>query len=197
MATSTAPSQSASLPPLPFYEERGDGCHDGEAVSIERYLNTMYHPDCDYIDGHLEERNMGEIEHNRIQKRLLSLFMSHESEWRVEVLQEQRMQVSATKFRIPDVTVLAADHTEHRIVRNAPILLIEVFSPEDSMKRLHERVGDYVRMGVQHIWAFDPSDRTAYRCDANDFHIVIEDELTVPNTPIRLKLADIFSALDR
>ena len=39
----------------------------------------------------------------------------------------------------------------HRIVRHAPIFLIEVFSPEDSMKSLHERVGDYVRMGVQHI----------------------------------------------
>ncbi len=194
MATSTYP---ATLPPLPFYEERPDGCHEGEAVSLERYLNTMYHPDCDYIDGHLEERNVGEIEHNRIQKRLLSLFIQHEAEWQVEVLQEQRMQVSPTNFRIPDVMVLRADHSEHRIVRHAPILLIEVFSPEDSIQRLHERVRDYVKMGVEHIWAFDPANRTAYHCDAADFHIVAEDQLTVPNTLIRLKVADVFSALDR
>ena len=25
-------------------------------VSVEEYLSTMYHPDCDYVDGHIEER---------------------------------------------------------------------------------------------------------------------------------------------
>jgi hypothetical protein len=29
-------------------------------VSIEEYLGTAYLPDCDYVDGSVEERNLGE-----------------------------------------------------------------------------------------------------------------------------------------
>jgi hypothetical protein len=28
-------------------------------LSLEEYLRTSYHPDCDFVDGHLEERNLG------------------------------------------------------------------------------------------------------------------------------------------
>jgi hypothetical protein len=28
-------------------------------VSLEEYLSTDYEPDCDYVDGVLEERNVG------------------------------------------------------------------------------------------------------------------------------------------
>ncbi len=29
-----------------------------QLLSIEEYLHTSYHPDCDFVDGHLEERNV-------------------------------------------------------------------------------------------------------------------------------------------
>ena len=29
-------------------------------ISIEDYLSSSYEPDCDFVDGHLEERNGGE-----------------------------------------------------------------------------------------------------------------------------------------
>ncbi len=35
-------------------------------VSLEEYLNTSYRPDVEYIDGELQERNVGEIEHARM-----------------------------------------------------------------------------------------------------------------------------------
>jgi hypothetical protein len=38
------------------------------AVSIEEYLSTAYEPDMDYVDGELEDRNVGEYEHNVVQK---------------------------------------------------------------------------------------------------------------------------------
>jgi len=31
-------------------------------VSLEEYLSTSYDPDCDYVDGAVLERNVGEIE---------------------------------------------------------------------------------------------------------------------------------------
>ena len=30
---------------------------------IQEYLHTSYDPDCDYVDGVIEERNLGEISH--------------------------------------------------------------------------------------------------------------------------------------
>ena len=36
-------------------------------IPVEEYLRTSYRPDCDYVDGRVEERNWGEFEHGRIQ----------------------------------------------------------------------------------------------------------------------------------
>jgi hypothetical protein len=30
------------------------------AISVTEYLNASYRPDCDYVDGELVERNVGE-----------------------------------------------------------------------------------------------------------------------------------------
>jgi hypothetical protein len=43
------------------------------AVPVEEYLSTAYHPDVDYIGGHLEERNVGEKEHGKLQFRITFL----------------------------------------------------------------------------------------------------------------------------
>ena len=32
-------------------------------VPVEEYLNTSYEPDCEYVDGEMLQRNMGEPEH--------------------------------------------------------------------------------------------------------------------------------------
>ncbi len=40
----------------------------GEAarnVPISEYLDSVYRPDCEYIDGEVRERNLGELEPSR------------------------------------------------------------------------------------------------------------------------------------
>jgi hypothetical protein len=37
------------------------------AVSVEEYLSTVYRPDCEYIDGEVVSRNVGEFDHGRMQ----------------------------------------------------------------------------------------------------------------------------------
>jgi hypothetical protein len=32
-------------------------------VTVAEYLRTVYEPDCDYVDGRVEERNVGEFDH--------------------------------------------------------------------------------------------------------------------------------------
>jgi len=33
-------------------------------VSVDEYLHTSYDPDCDYVDGAIVERNVGERDHS-------------------------------------------------------------------------------------------------------------------------------------
>ena len=39
----------------------------GTLVPLGEYLETVYEPDCEYIDGELVERNVGELEHSGLQ----------------------------------------------------------------------------------------------------------------------------------
>jgi hypothetical protein len=49
-------------------------------------------------------------------------------------------------------------------------------------------------MGVAHVWAFDPADRTAYRCDKDGFHRVGTPDLEIAGTPITLHLHAVLDA---
>ena len=39
----------------------------GTLISVEEYLHTTYDPDCDYVDGEVLERNMGDQAHSTTQ----------------------------------------------------------------------------------------------------------------------------------
>jgi Uma2 family endonuclease len=164
-------------------------------MAVDQYLSTMFHPDCDFVDGRIEERNVGEVEHSKVQKMLLRLFAKYETTLGIDALPEARLQVAKSRFRIPDVMVLGAGDDPRRIVRQPPLICIEVLSPEDTWKRLSEKLKDYLAMGVPNIWAFDPDERTAHRFDADGFHLVTEEELLVPGTGIRVNVAEAFSLI--
>ncbi|HEY3824797.1 MAG TPA: Uma2 family endonuclease [Bryobacteraceae bacterium] len=134
----------------------------GTLVSVEEYLHTTYHPDCDYADGEVQERNWGERDHSSAQGEIVFYLRTRYLRLRGRVLPEQRVQVSATRFRIPDVCVLAEDAPKEQIVRTPPILCIEILSPEDRMSRYLERVNDYFEMGVPLCWIIDPTARRAW-----------------------------------
>ena len=45
-------------------------------VPVSEYLNTTWRPDCEYVDGEVRERNIGETDHSRLQM-LLSRYLSN------------------------------------------------------------------------------------------------------------------------
>jgi hypothetical protein len=73
-------------------------------VPMEVYLRSPYEPDAEYVDGVIEEGPMREYDHAAWQLRVLAYFLRR-AEWRVEALPELPVQVSPTRFRVPDVTV--------------------------------------------------------------------------------------------
>jgi hypothetical protein len=42
-------------------------------TSLSEYLQTSYHPDRDYVDGEVQERNLGEFDHAAVQVFLSSV----------------------------------------------------------------------------------------------------------------------------
>ena len=62
-------------------------------VPVELYLRSDYEPDAEYVDGVIEKRPMGELDHVLWQKALIRWFLAREEALRVEVLSELRVQV--------------------------------------------------------------------------------------------------------
>jgi len=165
-------------------------------VPVSEYLQTSYSPDCDYVDGEVQERNLGEVEHADLQSQLLELLRMPSAKVYVRATTELRVQVKETRFRVPDICVRRASAHKERIVRLAPLLCIEVLSPEDRMSRTLEKVRDYLEMGVPEVWVFDPETRSVLICKGATAVTQTAGELRIPETPVALSLADIFSALD-
>ena len=76
-------------------------------TSLSEYLRTSYHPDRDYVDGEVQERNWGEFDHAAVQVFLSSWFFQYRQEWELHVLVEMRVRVAAERVRIPDVCLVA------------------------------------------------------------------------------------------
>src|SRR5882724_7628055 len=89
-------------------------------ISVEEYLRTSYRPDCDYVDGEVLERNVGELDHSWLQTALSSYLFARRGEWNITVLVEQRVQVSTTRFRIPDVCVILGPKPAEQILTRPP-----------------------------------------------------------------------------
>jgi Uma2 family endonuclease len=166
-------------------------------IPVSEYLRTIYHPDCDYVDGEVQERNLGESDHSDLQTRIAKLLGTDDNEVYLWVNTELRVQVKATRFRVPDVCVRRANAPSEKIVQTPPLLCIEVLSPEDRAVRIRARVRDYLEMGVPEVWVIDPATRTASVCTGAATIEVSTGELRVPETPVTLTLADIFKILDR
>jgi Uma2 family endonuclease len=166
-------------------------------VTVEEYLSTVYEPECDYVDGQIEGRNVGEYDHSLLQALLAHIFMTNRSQWGVLPFTELRTQVGLSRFRCPDVLVLRAGAPREQILTHPPLIAIEILSPEDRLSRFRVKIDDYVAFGVENIWIIDPATRTAMTADRFGLHPVESGELTVPNTPIRVDLNELFAELDR
>jgi Uma2 family endonuclease len=166
-------------------------------IPVSEYLSTTYHPDCDYIDGELKERNLGERPHSLLQLIIGAIFLNNSDSWQVVAMTEQRVQVKATRYRIPDICVVRATDPDDAIVVVPPLLCIEILSSEDRFSRLQERVNDFASMGVQNIWVLDPWERTGYYASSRGFTQPEGDALRIEGTPIAISLAEVFAQLDK
>ncbi len=163
-------------------------------IPISEYLTTAYHPDREYVDGEVLERNVGKWEHSRVQALLAAWFCQHEQEWMVQTATECRTQVSSTRVRIPDV-VLVQGGAQPEILTRAPLLVVEILSPDDTYSDTQQRAQDYLLMGAKTIWIIDPDTRTARVCAGRTW--TQATRLDVAGTPIYVDIETLFASLDQ
>jgi Uma2 family endonuclease len=162
-------------------------------IPVSDYLQTVFRPDREYIDGEIRERNVGKYEHARLQALLTAWFYQHESEWSTIVVTEQRVRVSATRVRVPDVALLPpGNHPE--VISDPPMLVVEILSPDDTYSDTEDRARDYFAMGVSAVWILDPYTRTGRMCIGRTW--TGAETLVVPDTLIHLELEQIYGRLD-
>jgi Uma2 family endonuclease len=159
-------------------------------VSLRDYLDTSYRPDREYVDGEVRERNVGKWEHARVQALLAAWFVNREREWGIVSSTEQRIRVSPSRVRIPDLVALTAG-PQPEILTEPPLLVIEILSPDDTYSDTQERVQDYRAMGVETVWIVDPKTRSGRMCSGSDW--IEASRLEVKNSPIFVDLPAIFS----
>jgi Uma2 family endonuclease len=165
-------------------------------VSVDEYLRTSYEPDVDYVDGYLEDRNVGENQHSDIQGELNFLFRLKGKEWDVYCFVEQREQVSKTRYRVPDVCVMPRSWKKTPIIREAPLLCIEVLSPEDRYSRTLTKCKDYFAMGVPEVWIFDPETRVVTVAHEGSSVEQSAGTLKLAGTAVEISIDAVFAVLD-
>jgi len=166
-------------------------------IPVEEYLSTGYEPDCEYDDGVIVERNLGEFEHSFLQIFLGTILTNNMDQWGVFGLTEQRVQIKPRRFLVPDVCVLRLGSPREKILTHPPLVAIEIMSPEDTIRRASAKAVEYLEFGVEHVWVIDPSARVAYRGTASGLELISSGELTVPGTPILVRISELFEKLDR
>jgi len=163
-------------------------------TSLAEYLRTSYHPDRDYVDGEVQERNLGEFDHAAIQMFVGSWFFQRRYEWQLHVLPEIRIRVAAHRVRIADICLVSRSQPIEQVLTTAPLAVIEILSPEDRILRYGERLTDYRQMGIQNVWVIDPANRVGYDCSTAAW--LPSEEFRIADSPIFLRLADLWSELE-
>ncbi len=160
-------------------------------VPLSEYLKTSYRPDCDYLEGELLERNVGEWDHARLQGLLVRYLSNREKECGILVVPEQRVQVKARRFRVPDITVVAGPRPAGGIITEPPFLCIEILSPDDRFTEMRERVGDYLDFGVRNVWVIDPRTKLANVYTGDGVHEVKDGVLSTKDPDILVSLSEL------
>jgi Uma2 family endonuclease len=165
-------------------------------VSEQEYLTTSYEPDCEYDEGVLLERNVGEQPHSILEAAFGAFFFERRKRFRIRVLTEQRIRIAVGKYRIPDVCVCLQPVPGDPVLNTPPFIVIEILSPEDRMSRVRKKIDEYLAFGVAYVWLVDPEERRADVYTASGFYEAKDGVLRTEDPAIEVPLADLFQALD-
>jgi len=163
------------------------------AIPVSDYLAHTTHPDCDYVDGHLVERNAGEISHSDAQGRTCAFVIFNVRGFWAGV--EVRTQVRAERFRIPDVVIVRGSRPAGRIITSPPEVAVEVLSPDDRAADVQDRIDDYLQFGIPAVWLIDPERQRAWIHTKEGAREALDRVLRNPAGDLEVPLSALFPDL--
>jgi Uma2 family endonuclease len=164
-------------------------------MDVEEYLKTSFEDgDCEYLDGEVVERNVGELPHARVQGTLLFRLTEMARRLGIQAVPEIRIQIHARRYRVADIAVWRAGHIGERIPTVAPFLIIEILSSEDRMIRVQHKIQEYLSIGAEWIWLIDPIEKQAICYSRKNPAGALTDVLKTENPEIEIPLAQVLAA---
>ena len=160
-------------------------------IPVEEYLKTVYRPDCDYVDGVVEGRNLGERDHSWVQGNIIVFFRNGYRSNGITAIPEWRFQTRPTRFRVPDVVVTRGKPDE-QILTKPPLLCIEILSPEDRIPSINTKIKEYLDFGVPVVWLIDPTERKIWIYRANGMEEATGESIKLDGTDIEVPFSEIF-----
>jgi Uma2 family endonuclease len=163
----------------------------GTLISLEEYLRSSFHPDRDFVEGQVVERNVGKRRHAFTQGEIAIWFGRQKDMLRLQPMTELRVRVGADRVRIPDVVVCELPLPDEEIFTAPSYLFVEVMSEEDTMSGLQDRIDDYLRFGVPNIWVIDPWKHRGWRVTADGWAVASDGIMRTADERVAMPLADV------
>jgi Uma2 family endonuclease len=130
-------------------------------------------------------------DHSKLQMAIAAYFYNRRRELGIDVFPEQRIQITPTRYRVPDICVTLGEPDEQIFTRR-PFLCVEILSLEDRAPRMMRKVSDYLRIGVPFIWTIDPKSREAVVYHGGEIHPAGDGLLWTRNPDLELRIAALF-----
>ena len=162
-------------------------------MDVEEYLRTSFDgSDCEFLDGEIVERNMGELPHGDVQLTLSRLLWRLRKTLGIRVVTEIRIQFSPRRYRVADIAVWRNDNIGTGIPTVAPFLAVEILSPEDRMVRMLPKIQEYLSIGVEYVWVIDPQEKAALSYSREHPEGAVVTTLRTKNPGIEIPLESAF-----
>jgi Uma2 family endonuclease len=166
-------------------------------VSVDEYLNAGYHPDREFVEGVLVERDVPTIAHGLLQILLAVYLDAYRKQFRYAALPDVRTQiVEGARYRIPDLMLCPVPLPPGKIVNTIPWVVIEILSPDDRLSAQLARFRDYKLIGVRHMVLLNPEEFIAYRFDESGSLLETRfTSLALPSGDLPFDTEDVFRQL--
>jgi Uma2 family endonuclease len=163
-------------------------------MTVEEYLQTSFEDaDCDFVDGEIVERNMGQHEHANIQGEIFFLLKLLRGTLGLHVLPEIRLRISSSRYRVLDIGVWLSEDIGGSVATVPPFLIVEVLSPDDRMSRMKVKIEEYLSIGAEWIWMVDPQKRRAICYSQTNPAGSVCDVLRTENPTIEIALEKVLA----
>jgi Uma2 family endonuclease len=161
-------------------------------IGVEEYLDLVFQdrPEPDYVHGEVVERALPTPIHGQIQLLLGILFAPLSMRVRLVMMSELRVRVEPRLFRVVDFAVYLDSRPEGRYGTKPAYLAIEIVSPDDRHSELAERLEDYRRWGVPHVWLVDPQLKRVY--EYTEAGLLQFPALRLPEFDFEISAQDLF-----